>query len=284
METQMMVVYAGCAAILGFGMCVVWLMLSEERRRAERWCRERGLMLGVFEYGEGRKDFWYVGIDGEGNRWLMPNRGWESVECVREGKDGGIEFYDPREDVGARFVLTWGIVIGIAKVVLVEVAKRAVVRLAEMLLERLKEEWGVRGVATADRVREMAEEMRALARDSEREGEKDIEKAEKVVEAIVREAREGGIGSVEGMSEDEVYEKFLSSVEGLERKVGEGRAESCEGCESEEGVEEAKVEKVKEASPKGVRKETERVEEEKVEKGKPDKAADFVDGYEERGW
>lgn len=251
----MMVECIGAVAIVGFGATVLWLMLSEERRRAKRWCRERGLRVGVFEFGEGRSDFWYVGIDGKGNRWMVPNGGGESV-CVREDEDGGIEFYEPEGT--KRFVLTWGIVIGIAKVVLAEVAKRAIVRLAEILLERLKEEWGVRGVATADRVREIAEEMRNGRRGVEDVEGKDFEMAEKVVEAIVSEARGKGIGGVEGMSGEEAFETFLSSVEGVERKVGVGSEESSKG---EESGEEPKVEIRNEPSTKGGRIESVRVEE-----------------------
>lgn len=297
MEMQMMIGCAGAAAIVGSVAAVLWLMVSGERRRAKRWCRDRGLRFGEFEFGEGRSDFWYVGIDGKGNRRVVPNGGGEAVECVREGKDGGIEFYDPREDAGARFVLTWGIVIGIAKVVLAEVAKRAIVRLAEKLLERLKEEWGISGVATADKVREIAEEMRKERRGIEDEEGKDFEMAEKVVEAMVSEARAKRIGNVEGMSGEEAFETFLSSVEGIERKVGaesEGKREACEA----EGLKDSEEKELQIESEKGngdeescaEKREGSKVEEEELAKvlevktEEAEKSFEFVDGYEERGW
>lgn len=292
----MIVEYAGFAAIVGFGATVFWLKVSEERRRAKRWCRERGLRLGVFEFGEGRSDFWYVGVDRKGNRWVVPNgASTEAVECVREGVDGGIEFYEPEET--KRFVLTWGCVLAIAKVVLAEVAKRAIVRLAEILLERLKEEWGVRGIATADRVREIAEEMRNGRRGVEDGDVEDFEMAEKVVEAMVREAREKGIGSVEGMSGDEAFETFLSSVEGVERKVSLESGGMDGACEAEERKEPNGLELrdefmkgIEDEGPCAEKREVAKVDEVKLAKvleGKPEKAErveDFVDGYEERGW
>lgn len=308
--------------LVGGGLSVIyaiWLfggflsVLLSDRRKAKKWCKEHNCDLRVFEFGPGRFEYFYVGEDRvHGCLWMIPLDYGEPKRCVRDGIAGGVEFYEPTltDDAEARFLLTWGIVWTVTKVVLAEVAKKAVVKFIEILLERLKEKWGMKSGATEERLEGVAFEEVEDIRGFCEMTEKDRDLAKATIVEIIRYAKERGLRREADFKVSDIANIRLSILAGGTKKAGEEPkievryvSSSSNGYvdpihrEARDGKE-VTVATIRVDSPKGdCCKGSKAVAyrgctEDEWKKGKKEQEAkkavvlpkDFVDGYEERGW
>lgn len=218
------------AAYLSFWMAVE---IVGEWRRARRWCRRNGFRLRTFEFGPGRMEFDYVGEDEtNGLLWVIPFDYGEPVRCVRVGYDGEIEFYEPKAvgDAESRSLLTWAAVWEVAKVVLLAAAKAGVVKLVEIVLEKLKDKWGIRSGATEERVEAVTKSEIEGMRSFLQVGEYERDLAKETIVEIIRYAKRRGLKKSVDFHENDIANIRLSISEwekgrkGRDGENGEARA------------------------------------------------------------